>query len=125
MNGYTSQANPRRNWVEFSTTHAKTATVCPTMYCGVPKNLAAFSANRPNASLPNAPCSCARWCSSWVTTSAVRPVGATNRVFLALRPDPPRHLGQSWPDRTLWGIDDPMSLVCPPDWPGIKACAWI
>jgi hypothetical protein len=34
-------------------------------------------------------------------------VGATNRVFLALRPDPPHYLGRSWPDRTLWGIDDP------------------
>lgn len=50
---------PETQLGEFSTTHANTATVCPTMYCGVPKNLAAFSANRPNASLPNAPCSCA------------------------------------------------------------------
>jgi hypothetical protein len=32
-----------------------TAKVCPTMYCGVPKNLAAFSAMRPKVSLPNAP----------------------------------------------------------------------
>src|SRR5580765_6447983 len=48
------------------------------MYCGVPKNRAAFSASRPNASLPNAPCNCARRCSSSEAASATRPTGSTD-----------------------------------------------
>src|SRR5437763_9117048 len=37
---------------------AMTTIVCPTMYCGVPKKRAAFSANRPNVSSPNVPWRC-------------------------------------------------------------------
>jgi hypothetical protein len=51
MNGYGSQ------WLtsatELRTTHAITTSVCPTMYCGVPKKRAAPSAYWPNASRPN------------------------------------------------------------------------
>ncbi len=54
------------------------------MYCGVPKNRAAFSASRPNASLPNAPCSSARRCSSSSAASATGLVDATRGVVLDL-----------------------------------------
>ncbi len=33
----------------------RTTMVWPTMYCGVPKKRAVFSANRPNVSSPKAP----------------------------------------------------------------------
>ena len=36
-----------------------TTIVCPTMYCGVPKNRAALSARRPNASSPKVLLRCA------------------------------------------------------------------
>jgi hypothetical protein len=52
MNGYGSQRRPTAT--AFTAIHAITSTVWPAMYCGVPKNRAAFSARRPKASSPNA-----------------------------------------------------------------------
>ena len=55
------------------------------MYCGVPKNLAAFSASLPNASLPNAPRSSARrWCSAWIAASLLAQEAAATGVFSAI-----------------------------------------
>ena len=53
MNGYGSQCEISA--IEFSAIQMIDANVWATMYRGVPKNRASFSALRPNGSSPNAP----------------------------------------------------------------------
>src|SRR5438445_10382490 len=62
MNGYGSQWEMTAS--ELSAIQKTTATVCPMMYFGVPKNLAARSAHWPNLSGPNAP-----WASAGTLTA--------------------------------------------------------
>jgi hypothetical protein len=64
MNGYGSHR--RLTAAALRMIHAMTTTVWPTMYCGVPKNRAACSTQRPKASRPNVP-----WC-SWLGATARR-----------------------------------------------------
>ena len=54
MNGYGSQR--RVTAAAFTITQMITTTVCPRMYCGVPKKRAILSAIAPNLSAPKAPC---------------------------------------------------------------------
>src|SRR6266511_6224146 len=73
MKGYGSQCATIA--IELSAIQTTTTSDWPAMYCGVPKNRAARSARRPNASAPNAP-----WCSSRLAT----PRGyAARRTLLA------------------------------------------
>jgi hypothetical protein len=60
MNGYGSHSKPTAS--ELRTIQMTTTTVWPTMYLGVPKNLASFSEVCPKRSTPNG----ARRCSSGV-----------------------------------------------------------
>jgi hypothetical protein len=58
MNGYGSHWRPTAT--ELIAIQKRTTTVCPMMYCGVPKKRAVFSAIRPKESSPKAPWCCCR-----------------------------------------------------------------
>src|ERR671932_2699720 len=89
MNGYGSQC--ATNPTAFTTIHAMTSTLCPTMYCGVPKKRAAFSAPRPKASWPKAPWCCStRRAYAYAPTERLTRYDAIGTTYATTRREDPR-----------------------------------